>query len=142
VGLEYLQRRRLHNLPGRPVPGLRHPQREEVLPHVQLELPLLQFVPVAPCLEEQQHCVLLEPDRRAEPVSKRSLKRSGFCSAASQCCVHLLCGQTEILPQACICQRGLCPPEELWESLKVFTKRWNGSGKSGLLLIGFIHSVW
>ena len=48
-GLEYLQRRRPHNLPGQPVPGLRHPQREEVLPHVQTELPLLQFVPVAPC---------------------------------------------------------------------------------------------
>ena len=31
AGLEYLQRRRLHNLPGLPVPGLRHPQREEVL---------------------------------------------------------------------------------------------------------------
>ena len=28
---------------------LRHPQSEEVLPHVQVELPLLQFVPVAPC---------------------------------------------------------------------------------------------
>ena len=25
AGLEYLQRRRLHNLPGQPVPGLRHP---------------------------------------------------------------------------------------------------------------------
>ena len=49
VGLEYLQRRRLHSLPGQPGPGLRHPQREEVLPHVQTELPLLQFVPVAPC---------------------------------------------------------------------------------------------
>ena len=52
AGLEYLQRRRLHNLPGQPVPGLRHPQREEVLPvlpHVQTELPLLQFVPIAPC---------------------------------------------------------------------------------------------
>ena len=46
AGLEYLQRRRLHNLPGQPVPGLCHPQREEVLPHVQLELPLLQSVPV------------------------------------------------------------------------------------------------
>ena len=44
-GLEYLQRRRLHSLPGQSVPGLRHPQREEVLPRVQLELPLLQFVP-------------------------------------------------------------------------------------------------
>ena len=35
--------------PWQPVPGLRHPQREEVLPHVQVELPVLQFVPVAPC---------------------------------------------------------------------------------------------
>ena len=49
VGLEYLQRRRLHNLPGQPVPGLHHPRREEVLPHVQLELPMLRFVPIAPC---------------------------------------------------------------------------------------------
>ena len=49
AGLEYLQRRRLHNLPGQPVPRLRHPQREEVLPHVQMELPVLQFVPAAPC---------------------------------------------------------------------------------------------
>ena len=40
AGLEYLQRRRLHNLPGQPVPVLRHPQRKEVLPHVQMELPL------------------------------------------------------------------------------------------------------
>jgi len=49
AGLEHLQRRRLHNLPGQPVPVLRHPQREEVLPHIQLKLPVLQFVPVAPC---------------------------------------------------------------------------------------------
>jgi len=34
VGLEYLQRWRLHNPSGQPVPVLRHPQREEVLPHV------------------------------------------------------------------------------------------------------------
>jgi len=38
VGLEYLQRRRLHHLPGQPVPGLSHPQREEVLPHVQMDM--------------------------------------------------------------------------------------------------------
>ena len=37
AGLEYLQRRRLHNLPGQPVPVLCHAQREEVLPHVQME---------------------------------------------------------------------------------------------------------
>ena len=49
TGLEYLQRRRLQNLPGQPVPVLRHPQREEVLTHVQTELPVLQFVPIAPC---------------------------------------------------------------------------------------------
>jgi len=30
AGLEYLQRRRLHHLPGQPGSGLRHPQREEV----------------------------------------------------------------------------------------------------------------
>jgi len=44
AGLEYLQRRRLHHLPGQPVPVLCHPQREKVLPHVQMELPVLQFV--------------------------------------------------------------------------------------------------
>ena len=49
VGLEYLQRRRIHNLPGQPGLGLRHPHSEEVLPRVQVELPLLQFVPVVPC---------------------------------------------------------------------------------------------
>jgi len=49
VDLGYLQRRRLHHLPGQPVPVLYHPQREEVLPHVQLELLMLQFVLIAPC---------------------------------------------------------------------------------------------
>ena len=49
AGLEHLQRRRLHSLPGQPVPVLHHPQGEEVLPHVQTELPVLQFVPIAPC---------------------------------------------------------------------------------------------
>jgi len=32
AGLEYLQRRRLHSLPGQPVPVFRHPQGEEVIP--------------------------------------------------------------------------------------------------------------
>ena len=49
AGLEYLQRRRLHNLPGQPVPVLHHPQREEIFPHAETELPVLQFVPIAPC---------------------------------------------------------------------------------------------
>jgi len=49
VGLEYLQGRRLDSLPGQPVSVLHHPQSEEVLPHVQTELPMLQSVPFAPC---------------------------------------------------------------------------------------------
>ena len=49
AGLEYVQKRRLHNLPGQPVPVLRHPQREEVLPHVQMEPLLLQLVPITSC---------------------------------------------------------------------------------------------
>ena len=44
AGLEYLQRRRLHNLPGQPVPGLRHPQREEVLPHEKVWQEVLSFI--------------------------------------------------------------------------------------------------
>jgi len=55
AGLEYLQRTRLHNLPGQPVPGLHHPQREEILPPVQLEIPLLKFVPVASCPVSGHH---------------------------------------------------------------------------------------
>ena len=47
--LNISRKRRLHNRPGQPVPGLRHPQREEVLPRLQTELPLLPFAPVAPC---------------------------------------------------------------------------------------------
>ena len=61
AGLEHLQRRRLHSLPGQPGPGLRHPQREEVLPHLQLELPMLQFVPVAPCPVAGHHWKELGP---------------------------------------------------------------------------------
>ena len=49
AGLEYLQRGKIHSLSGQPVPGLRHPQSEEVLPHVQTELPMVEFVPIAPC---------------------------------------------------------------------------------------------
>jgi len=55
AGLEYLQRRRIHNLPGQPVPVLHHTQREKVLPNVQMELPMLHFVPVAPYLVAGHH---------------------------------------------------------------------------------------
>jgi len=61
AGLEYLQRRRLHSLPGQPVPVLCHPQGEEVLPHVQMKLSLLQFVPIAPCPVAGHHWKELGP---------------------------------------------------------------------------------
>jgi len=54
AGLEYLQRRRLHSHPGQPGPGLRHTQREEVLPHVQMEkysVTLLTLSPAASSLK-------------------------------------------------------------------------------------------
>ena len=54
AGFEYLQRRRIHNS-RQPVPVLPHPQREEVLPHVQMEFSMLQFLPVAPCLAAEHH---------------------------------------------------------------------------------------
>jgi len=54
AGLEYLQRRRIYNLSGQPDPVLCHPQSAEVLPHVQLELPVLQVVPWIMSREEQR----------------------------------------------------------------------------------------
>ena len=61
AGLEYLQRRRLHNLPRQPVPVLSHPQSVEVLPHFWLELPVLQFVPIAPCPVAEPYWKELDP---------------------------------------------------------------------------------
>ena len=49
VGPEHLQRRRPHNVPGQPAPGLLHPQSEEAPPHTQMEPPVPQSVPTAPC---------------------------------------------------------------------------------------------
>ena len=46
MGLEYLQRRRFHNLSGQTVPVLCHPHCTEVLPHVHMELLRFQFVPI------------------------------------------------------------------------------------------------
>ena len=40
MGLEYLQRRRLHNLSGQPIPELCHPLSKEVHFHVLMELPV------------------------------------------------------------------------------------------------------
>jgi len=55
AGFEYLQRRRLHNPSGQSVLVLCHPQSDKVLPHVQLERPTLQFVPIAPCPVARYH---------------------------------------------------------------------------------------
>ena len=49
AGFEYLQRKRIHILSAQPVPVLRQPQSEEVLPQVQIELPMLRFLPVTAC---------------------------------------------------------------------------------------------
>ena len=49
AGLEYPQRRRLHKLSGQPIQVLCHPHSRKVSPHVRMELPLFQFVPVASC---------------------------------------------------------------------------------------------
>ena len=61
AGFEYYQRRRLHKPSGQPVPVLCHPQRKEILPHVQTELSMLQFVPIAPCPVTGYHWKELGP---------------------------------------------------------------------------------
>ena len=49
LGLEYLQRRRLHSLPGQPGPGPPHPPSEEFLPEIRSESPLSQPKAIPPC---------------------------------------------------------------------------------------------
>jgi len=49
VGFGDLQRMRLHNPFALPLPVLCHPQSREALPNDQPELPMLQFVRIAPC---------------------------------------------------------------------------------------------
>lgn len=48
TGFVSLQRKRLHNLFVQPAPVLCHPQCKEVFPHIQMALPVFQFVPIAP----------------------------------------------------------------------------------------------
>ena len=83
AGLEYLQRRRLHNLPGQPGPGLHHPQREEVLPRVQVELPMLHANP-GQCPSFLPLCVTLVLCRGSDTSSSagtrsRALMETGVC---------------------------------------------------------------
>ena len=74
AGLEYLQRRRLHNLPGQPVPVLHHPQREEVLPHVQTP---------APSLKPERHSLTLpshgSPSRGVPRTPRRGWRAELSC---------------------------------------------------------------
>jgi len=63
AGLEYLQRRRLHNPSGQPGPVLHHPQSEEILPHVQTELPVL-------------------PNARSETKQRQNILLLGLCPPA------------------------------------------------------------
>lgn len=46
---EYLRRRRLHSLSGKLVPVLCNLHNEEVISHMQMELPVFHFEPVASC---------------------------------------------------------------------------------------------
>ena len=47
TAFEHLQRRRLHNLPGQPVPVLSQPHSKKAIPDVQRDPPVFQFVPIA-----------------------------------------------------------------------------------------------
>ena len=55
TSLECLQRRRLHNLSGQSIPVLCHPHHEEVLSHIGVEFPLLQFMAASPCPVPTDH---------------------------------------------------------------------------------------
>jgi len=48
VGSEYHWRRQHHNLSGQCVPALCNPQSKVLSSHVQMELPVFKFMPVAP----------------------------------------------------------------------------------------------
>ena len=104
---------RIHNLPGQPGPGLHHPQREEVLPHAQLELPLLQFVPVAPCPVAAHHWkesgpVLLTPTLQIfRGISKILSQPSLLQAEQAQLPQPLLAGEmrriTKVIPYLTVC---------------------------------------
>ena len=100
AGLEYLQRRRLHSLPGQPGPGLRHPQREEALPRVQLELPLLQFVPVAPCPVTGHHW----KESEKESSLRERAAHNKATAVLELCCLLAPLQGVGPLPGAFICQ--------------------------------------
>ena len=102
AGFEYLRRRRLHNLSGQPVPVLHHPQSEEVLPHVQLELPVLQFVPIAPCPEKAQ-CLLTH-------------RGIGFQGLESTCCPLLTVDHRVSIQLSWILISGVVSTREMWQS--------------------------
>jgi len=79
-GLEYLQRRRLHSLPGQPGPGLCHPQREEVLPHVQTEhvqwLKTSQHMALATSQRSSRIGLLVLPCSGSSPAAPKAMEGS------------------------------------------------------------------
>jgi len=46
---------KIHKLPEQPVALVNHPHSEKVFPHVQMEPPVFQFLPVASCLVTGYH---------------------------------------------------------------------------------------
>jgi len=74
------------------------PQREEVLPRLQLELPLPQFVPVAPCPVAGHHCkesgpILLTPLQILIGISKVPSQPSLLQAEQAQLPQPLLAGE-------------------------------------------------
>ena len=55
VSLQYLDRRRLHNLSGKPVSVLCHSYHKEVFPHVIVELLTFKFWAITPCPNTTHH---------------------------------------------------------------------------------------
>jgi len=55
MSLKYLQRRRLHNTSGQPVPVFCHSDSKDALPCVSMALTVFQVVAIAPC-SATRHC--------------------------------------------------------------------------------------
>ena len=55
VAFEYLQGMRLHSLSGQPVLVLCHLNGKEVLPHMVMKPPVVQFIPITLCSITGQH---------------------------------------------------------------------------------------
>jgi len=52
ASLKYLQRWRLHHLPGQPIPTPAYPLHEGILPNIQSKPPLVQLGPISSAIEQ------------------------------------------------------------------------------------------